>query len=588
MSITPRGMSIQEAYRLYRDDKIEVNRKYQRKLVWTLSEKQSLIDSIINDYPIPLILLAEEKGKSRYEILDGMQRLNAIFSYIENGFALKKEYFDVREFSRAKQAQDAGLFPALESNASILAPDKCANYLDYQLAVTIFPAEDDAQVTDVFARINSGGRQLSWQEKRQAGMTDSFSNLVRVISSEVRGDSSQDTLPLADMPEISIDSSRLDLGYKLKAEEIFWCKQGVLWVKQLRDSEDEEMIADIIASLISDSPIAKSKDLLDDIYDSRTQVYKDIRSSLVTYGEEKVRQEIKVTFSVLNEIIENFDSSPNALRRAINPKSTNPIKAAFFSFFLALHEVVIREEKTPENYDAIMKAISGLQRTMRTTAKYSKTDDRVRNVSITKGLIQKFFVKKDPPLLKHGAGLALDLENSLRRSKIETSRYECKQGIVDLSPARKFDNKLLLRVVETICGIANVGPDEDGFLFLGVADSEADSDRIRNLDNVKPTKVGERYIVGVDRELAHLNCDLESYVAKVLAALRESKLSEPLKSQILSQVDTVEYRGNTVIRVRVPKQKEVSFVGNTAYIREGSSTVEATGKKLLAVNSMFS
>ncbi|KPP97676.1 DUF262 domain-containing protein [Marinobacter sp. HL-58] len=588
MSITPRGMSIQEAYRLYRDDKIEVNRKYQRKLVWTLEEKQSLIDSIINDYPIPLILLAEEKGKSRYEILDGMQRLNAIFSYIENGFALNGEYFDVREFSRAKQAQDAGLFPALESDIDLLAPDKCANYLDYQLAVTIFPAEDDAQVTDVFARINSGGRQLSWQEKRQAGMTDSFSNLVRVISSEVRGDSSQDTLPLADMPEISIDSSRLDLGYKLKAEEIFWCKQGVLWVKQLRDSEDEEMIADVIASLIFGSPIAKSKDLLDDIYNSETQVYKDIRSSLATYGENRVRQEIKVTFSVLNEIIENVDSGQNALRRAINPKSTNPIKAAFFSLFLALHEIVVKEEKTPDNYKAIMDAISGLQRTMRTTAKYSKTDDRVRNVSITKGLIQKFFVKKDPPLLKHGAGLALDLENSLRRSKIETSRYECKQGIVDLSPARKQDKKLLPRVIETICGIANVGPDENGFLFLGVADNQADSDRIKDLDDIKPVKVGERYVVGIDRELGHLGCDLESYVAKVLSAVRESQLSEPLKSQILSQVDTIEYRGNTVIRVRVPKQKEVSFVGDIAYVREGSSTVEATGKKLLAVNSMFS
>jgi len=47
MSITPRGMSIQEAYRLYRDDKLIVNRKYQRKLVWTVEEKRSLIDSIL-------------------------------------------------------------------------------------------------------------------------------------------------------------------------------------------------------------------------------------------------------------------------------------------------------------------------------------------------------------------------------------------------------------------------------------------------------------------------------------------------------------------------------------------------------------
>ncbi len=60
-----------------------VNRKYQRKLVWSVKEKQSLIDSIIKKYPIPLILLAETDN-NKYEIIDGMQRLNAIFSFIDN------------------------------------------------------------------------------------------------------------------------------------------------------------------------------------------------------------------------------------------------------------------------------------------------------------------------------------------------------------------------------------------------------------------------------------------------------------------------------------------------------------------------
>ena len=77
MSITPRGMSLQEAYRNYSEGKFLVNRKYQRKLVWTVDEKEYLIDSIVKDLPIPLILLAQtEDGK--LEIIDGLQRLNAI------------------------------------------------------------------------------------------------------------------------------------------------------------------------------------------------------------------------------------------------------------------------------------------------------------------------------------------------------------------------------------------------------------------------------------------------------------------------------------------------------------------------------
>ncbi|WP_345867177.1 DUF262 domain-containing protein [Shewanella algae] len=108
MSITPRGMSVQEAYRNYRDGKLIVNRKYQRKLVWNLSEKQSLVDSIMKDYPIPLILLAEDSSQNSYEIMDGMQRLNAIFAFIENHFPIEGRYFDTDEFSRAKQLAAEG------------------------------------------------------------------------------------------------------------------------------------------------------------------------------------------------------------------------------------------------------------------------------------------------------------------------------------------------------------------------------------------------------------------------------------------------------------------------------------------------
>ena len=91
MSVTPRGMSVQEAYREFRDGNFRVNRRYQRKLVWTLEEKQKLVDSILEGYPIPLLLLAfslRDDGTKSFEILDGMQRLNAIFSFIENAFSL--------------------------------------------------------------------------------------------------------------------------------------------------------------------------------------------------------------------------------------------------------------------------------------------------------------------------------------------------------------------------------------------------------------------------------------------------------------------------------------------------------------------
>lgn len=588
MSITPRGMSVQEAYRNYRDGKLIVNRKYQRKLVWSLSEKQSLVDSIMKDYPIPLILLAEDSHQNSYEIMDGMQRLNAIFAFIENHFPVEGRYFDTEEFSRAKQLAGEGVFlTANKGMNSFLTPSEVADFLDYQLAVTVFPAGGEDKTTDVFGRINSGGRQLSLQERRQAGMVDDFSMLVRRLASEIRGDTSREILPLSEMPEISIDSLRADQGYELKAEEIFWCKQGIMWTRQLRESEDEEIIADICASIATGQPIARSKELLDSYYDPSTNEYEQLRRSLISYGVDRLYEEVKVTLSVLREIIDEYSSENNTLRSVINPGSTNPIKTAFYTIFMAMHRLVIIEELSPDDSFKIMNALKHLQSDIKTTAKYSKTDDRVKNIDKTRGLISRYFVKKDPPMLRHGAGLALDLENSLRRSKVETGRYECKQGFVDLAPNRGVDKKLPNKILETICGIANLGPDSDGFIFIGVADKKVDADRVKQLDAVEYVTVGARYVVGIEREFSILGLDHESYVNKILSFIRNSDLSETLKHQVLTQIDYVDYKGLSVIRIRIPAQKEVSFLGEVAFTRENSSTVEAKGKKLLAINALF-
>lgn len=170
MSITPKGMSIQEAYRLYREGKLIVNRKYQRKLVWTNEEKELLIDSILRGYPIPLILLAQRPtlhGYGTYEILDGVQRLTSIFDFIENRVTYKEEYFDVQEFTTAKYLADAGAFEVKsKAENNFINIELCAKFLDYQLAITVYPAMAENEIIDVFGRINSQGRQLSNQERR--------------------------------------------------------------------------------------------------------------------------------------------------------------------------------------------------------------------------------------------------------------------------------------------------------------------------------------------------------------------------------------------------------------------------------------
>jgi len=584
MSITPRGMSLQEAYRNYSEGKFLVNRKYQRKLVWTVDEKEFLIDSILNNLPIPLILLAQTEN-NKLEIIDGLQRLNAIMSFIENRFSINGIYFDTTQSSRAKQSAEEGLFIPVTEKEQLLDSKQCANFLDYQLAITIYPTAEESEVTDIFGRINSGGKQLSPQEKRQAGVIDNFSNTIRKISSEIRGDSSKDILNLSEMPEISIDSTREKIGYGLIADEIFWCKHGVIWKKQLRDSEDEEMILDIMASILNDEPLAKSRELFNKIYNTETDEHKNLNQELTKYGAERLMHEIKVTFSIIETV---FEEQNTTIKNMVNPKSRNPVKESFFSIFMAFVHLIVKEEKSPADTSKIVESLKDLQSKMISTANYSVTADREKNINITIGLVQKYFVKLDPPVLKHGAGLALDFENSIRRAKIESNRYECKQGFYNLSNNRELNNQLYNDIINTLCGISNIGPDADGYLFIGVADNKTDADRIASLDSIEYKSINERYVVGINRELALLKGSLDDYINKLMSEIDKSQLTEPLKSQILSQLDVIDYKGLTIIRIRIPKQNELSFVGSESFIRENSKTIKLEGPKLIAISKLFS
>lgn len=49
------GQHVLELYRNYKEGIIHVNRRYQRRLVWTLDDKRDFIDTILRRYPIPFI-----------------------------------------------------------------------------------------------------------------------------------------------------------------------------------------------------------------------------------------------------------------------------------------------------------------------------------------------------------------------------------------------------------------------------------------------------------------------------------------------------------------------------------------------------
>lgn len=587
MSLTPRGMSIQEAYRLYADGKLLINRRYQRKLVWSEQEKQHLIDSVQKNFPVPLFMFARiEQDEVALEVIDGMQRLNAIFSFIEHRFRDESgRCFDVSQNPRARIQRDAGVFSELAQDIVRLTDRECASLLEYQLAVTIDTEGDEARINEVFGRINSGGRRLSPQEQRQAGLVSGLSEFVRKLAMELRGDDSPDVLPLNQMPSVSFNTPKERQGYGVDATDVFWCKHGIILPADLAKGEDEQVLTDISISVLNDSPLNASREVFDGYFTVGQAEFNEIEQKLTAYGGERLRNEIIVVISAIRSTFETGDFL--SIRTCVQDRPINTARTAFFSLLFSYFNLMLKEGRVPEGFSQIRKALSGSQRSLTMSAHYTRTDDRVRNIGIITGLIQGGFVKRDVPIIGGAHSLVVEVENSLRRSKFESSRYEFKIGCCALTDPPTLDQGMFAKLARTAAAISNTSPDGDGYIYLGVADKEAGAERVAQLFGSKSYKLGEVFFVGIAHDLICLELDVDRYVKKLIAEIQGSALAEPLKTQLATSIEHAEYRGAPFVRLRVPRQAELTAYAGEYPIRKNSETVNMTAAEVLAQSKLF-
>ncbi|WP_080436852.1 GmrSD restriction endonuclease domain-containing protein [Burkholderia ubonensis] len=561
-------------YEWYSQDKLFVNRRYQRKLVWTLREKQKLIESILRKYPVPGILLAErEDEKGTFEIIDGLQRLQAIVSFIETGFStIDDKLFDIKHFTLANNRAKGKQFLAQRSS-NMLSQGEVSNILNYLFGVSIMRNTTEEEINEVFGRINTYGHQLSDQERRQAGVENKFSETVRKIACTLRGDTSEDILLLKSMPGISIDMPMTRHGYEVKAESVFWVQQGILRSTDLRDSMDEQCIADITASIVGGQIIERSKDALDEIYRIGSADSIQIENALETYGADDISKEFKYCVEEIIKVC-NHDK-PEKLRNIIfYKKTTNAFPAIFAVILIAFHELFVKDEMTISDYGGVKKAITNLTKDRINTSRQSTSPaERIENIAVIKSLISPNFIKKSPKEFIYGNHDHEELKEILKRSQVELANYELKQGILRLDEKRKIDDGVIKTVIETICAIANNGPNVPGKIIIGVSNKSADTKRIKQLDGISPIKVGKRDVVGILREATALGISAEAYVAKWRDAIKHSGLSDGLKNAVLAHIDFNDFNGLGVLVITVPPQKSPSFLNGKVYARNLDETV---------------
>lgn len=172
MKAQPDDLTIRDIIELRNKQMLVVNREYQRGVVWTLSQKKKLLDSVLRGYPIPLMYLHHIKqtaGKllsQRYEIIDGQQRINALGDFHDGAFRLFDPVKDEAEarfpdFIKRQPCPWGG-----KGFADLDAPTK-VGFLDTSLRIVQIETHDGNEARDLFVRLQAG-MPLNSQEKRDA------------------------------------------------------------------------------------------------------------------------------------------------------------------------------------------------------------------------------------------------------------------------------------------------------------------------------------------------------------------------------------------------------------------------------------
>jgi hypothetical protein len=164
-------------------DTIEIDPIYQRQgEVWTTAKQQLLIDSVINNFDIPKIYFHEhltpievDGRRVRYSLVDGRQRLEAVWDYLEDKFGLSDDF----KYLEDESTDASGLH---YSELQIKFPDMAALFSATSLDVMLIRTSDIELIEEMFSRLNEAV-PLNAAEKRN-GRGGPLREIVRNLADE--------------------------------------------------------------------------------------------------------------------------------------------------------------------------------------------------------------------------------------------------------------------------------------------------------------------------------------------------------------------------------------------------------------------
>lgn len=203
--------------RFHEAGELDLSPAFQRRPVWSDAQASYLIDTILNNLPIPEIFvrtITSGDGDTRVEVVDGQQRLRAIIRFFTNDLVLSGEKVTAQWADASWEG---------------LGKDDRDHFWQFKIVVRELEGASDAEVRDMFQRLNANQSSLNDQELRHSQYDGAFISAVEKL-----------------------------------ADDSWWLRNGIATPAQVRRMVDAEYMSELLVGVIG-GPLDKKKGL-DDYY----------------------------------------------------------------------------------------------------------------------------------------------------------------------------------------------------------------------------------------------------------------------------------------------------------------------------------
>jgi hypothetical protein len=193
---------------LYKRELLDMDPPFQRRSVWNDKYREEFIDTILLDYPVPAIFVfgrIDQEGNATFQLVDGKQRLTAVFDFISGHL----------------HVGDGSPITAFRSRAfSDLPADTKIAFFEYDFPVEYLPTNNEDVVNSIFDRLNRNMARLTAQELRHAKFSGRF-----IESAEELSDWMAEKLP-KQFPRITEQSRRQMKDVEVVATLLLFLEEG--------------------------------------------------------------------------------------------------------------------------------------------------------------------------------------------------------------------------------------------------------------------------------------------------------------------------------------------------------------------------